>query len=375
MVDWTEECEAAFQQLKSYLGSPSLPLKPELGEALLLYLAVSDATVSLVLIREHEGKQLSVYYVSKTLLSTDIRYPLLKKVALVLKPEAFGRLMKWAIELSEFDIQYKPRVAIKGQAVAYFITEVTPQTDPMTVHVTKPIKAKTASPESAFDPIPWKLYVDGSSNSKTRKEQLKAYMEKVKELINGFQQCVVTRIPRTENTKADLLAKLASADEDNIPRSVPIEYVVKLSINEPVSSTIQTINSEPTWLNPIVQYLDNGELPENHAEARRLKIRASCYTILNGVLYKKGYYAPLLRCLNSNEADYALWEIHEGICGNHSGERSLAHKVLRQRYYWLTIQHDSRKLVQRCNKCQRFAAIPRQPPEELTPMTGPWPFA
>ena len=41
------------------------------------------------------------------------------------KTETSGRLMKWAIELSEFDIRYKPKTAIKGQVLAYFVMEFT----------------------------------------------------------------------------------------------------------------------------------------------------------------------------------------------------------------------------------------------------------
>ncbi|XP_058084614.1 uncharacterized protein LOC131232410 [Magnolia sinica] len=151
-------------------------------------------------------------------------------------------------------------------------------------------------------------------------------MKKAKELIKGFKYYIVTRIPRTENAKADLLAKLASTDEDDIPRSVPVEYVAKPSIDEPVSSIVQMIDSEPSWIDPIVRYLNKGELPEDRAEARRLKIRASRYTILNRTLYKKGYYTPLLRCLNPSKADYVLRKIYEGICENYSGGQSLAHK-------------------------------------------------
>ena len=40
-------------------------------------------------------------------------------------PKAAGRMALWAIELSEFDIQYCPRTAIKGQAIADFIAEFT----------------------------------------------------------------------------------------------------------------------------------------------------------------------------------------------------------------------------------------------------------
>lgn len=53
----------------------------------------------------------------------------------------------------------------------------------------------------------------------------------------------------------------------------------------------------------------------------------------------------------------------------------MAHKAIRARYYWPSMQKDAAHLARRCNKCQQFANIPRRPVEELTPMIGPWPFA
>jgi hypothetical protein len=75
------------------------------------------------------------------------------------------------------------------------------------------------------------------------------------------------------------------------------------------------------------------------------------------------------------EAEYVLKEIHEGICGNHLGARSLLKKVVRAKYYWSSIQMDANSFVQKCDKCQRFANLLHSPPEELTPMTAPWQFA
>ena len=68
-------------------------------------------------------------------------------------------------------------------------------------------------------------------------------------------------------------------------------------------------------------------------------------------------------------------EVHKGICGNHSGSRSLVHKLVRVGYYWPTMQKDVEAYVKTCNNYQRFNNIVRQPTEELTPMTTPWPFA
>ena len=68
-------------------------------------------------------------------------------------------------------------------------------------------------------------------------------------------------------------------------------------------------------------------------------------------------------------------EVHEGICKNHSGSRSLVHKLVRAGYYWPTMKADVEAYVKACDKCQRFNNIIRQPIEELTPMTASWPFA
>ena len=96
-----------------------------------------------------------------------------------------------------------------------------------------------------------------------------------------------------------------------------------------------------------------------------------------GITWTKINFARevFLTCLNEDQAKYMLQEVHEGVCGNHSSGRALAHKVLRQGYYWPTIQADSLAFVQKCDKCQHFPTIPCQPPEELTVVSSPWPFA
>ena len=82
-----------------------------------------------------------------------------------------------------------------------------------------------------------------------------------------------------------------------------------------------------------------------------------------------------MRCLAPDEANYVLREVHEEACGNHSGARSLVHKVVRAGYYWPTIQANAKAYVKVCDQCQRFSNVPRQPSEYLTPMMAPWPFA
>ncbi|CAL2272242.1 unnamed protein product [Prunus armeniaca] len=73
--------------------------------------------------------------------------------------------------------------------------------------------------------------------------------------------------------------------------------------------------------------------------------------------------------------DYVLQEVHSGVCDDHSGSRSLAHKVFRQGYFWPTLHQDANVLVKKCDKCQRFGSVPHIPAEPLSPIVSPWPFA
>ncbi|GKU99682.1 hypothetical protein SLEP1_g12491 [Rubroshorea leprosula] len=114
---------------------------------------------------------------------------------------------------------------------------------------------------------------------------------------------------------------------------------------------------------------------EDKQEAMRLRKKASRYTLVDGVLYKRSFSLSLLRCLNPYEAEYALWEGHESVCGSHVGARTLAYKVLRQGYYWPNMYKDATHFVQRCPKCQFFAHLTHQLVEELTNLVALWPFA
>ena len=72
------------------------------------------------------------------------------------KLETSRRLIKWAIELNEFDIIYKPRTAVKGRVLADFIMEFTPSNTP-----TQPTETTQLAPDL---PI-WRLSINGAANS------------------------------------------------------------------------------------------------------------------------------------------------------------------------------------------------------------------
>ncbi|KAK4383269.1 hypothetical protein Sango_2792400 [Sesamum angolense] len=141
--EWIEECQQAFEELKVYLAKLPLLVNPIPGDTLYLYLSSTSLAVSSVLVREEDGAQIPIYYVSKVLNEAECRYPSIEKMVMSLviiarklrpyflsypvrvrtntslkkvlgKPEASRRLVKWAIELSEYDISYLPRTTIKA---------------------------------------------------------------------------------------------------------------------------------------------------------------------------------------------------------------------------------------------------------------------
>ena len=127
---WDAHYEEAFTVLKTYLSSPPILVSPSEGELLTLYLAVSDFSTNAVLVRDKDRVQQPIYYCSQALRGAEERYPKMEKLTLALvtaarklcpyfqahtieiateypmkqvlhKPETSGRLMKWAIEVSE----------------------------------------------------------------------------------------------------------------------------------------------------------------------------------------------------------------------------------------------------------------------------------
>ncbi|CAL2256615.1 unnamed protein product [Prunus armeniaca] len=158
IIDWTPECEHAFQELKEYMGKPPLLSKPKHDEDLLLYLSVSSMAISSVLIREVGKVQHPVYYISRALQDVERSHSLRQ---ILQKPETSGRLIKWSIEQGEFGIIYCSREAIKAQAVADFLSEFT-NVQPPPLPISQPEMSMEKKIRTKL-PL-WILHVDGASN-------------------------------------------------------------------------------------------------------------------------------------------------------------------------------------------------------------------
>ena len=156
---------------------------------------------------------------------------------------------------------------------------------------------------------------------------MRKYLNRVTCFMKRFQEADFVQIPREKNVEANTLAKEASANEA-MDEFDEIQYIPSIDILE-----VQQVESRGNWMTPIVSYLKDRQLLEEKDEARKLRVRSTRYVLMDEVLYKRGFSQPYLRCLASDEANYVLREVHEGACGNHSGARSLVHKVVCAGYY------------------------------------------
>ena len=120
---------------------------------------------------------------------------------------------------------------------------------------------------------------------------------------------------------------------------------------------------------------DRGVLLPNMDEARHLKRKASYYVIHDGKLFKRGLTTTLLKCLNNQQIDYIMRELHEGICGLYTRGRSLDTKAVRVGYYWPTLKAEALDFIRRYRRCQEFADVPHTPPNNLHSLSSHWPLA
>ncbi|KAK0594553.1 hypothetical protein LWI29_019720 [Acer saccharum] len=127
------------------------------------------------------------------------------------------------------------------------------------------------------------------------------------------------------------------------------------------SETVAPVDNGRSWIEPIFNYLQADILPDDRAEARKIKAKAAKFCILYGKLYKKSFTGPYLRCVTPREAYDVLKSLHHEECGNHSGARSLSNRAITAGYYWPTMRIDSQNHVKSCDKCQRFAPISHPP--------------
>jgi len=131
--------------------------------------------------------------------------------------------------------------------------------------------------------------------------------------------------------------------------------MLEISQDEEMSMIKMTSYEQPTycyfveeesdgkpWYFNIKHYLKTREYPETTFEndKRTLRRLASSFILNGDVLYKINHDMVLLKCVDTREARLILKEIHERAFGTHMNGHSMAKKILRAGYFWLTMEND-----------------------------------
>ncbi|KAL2245958.1 UNVERIFIED_CONTAM: Gag-Pol polyprotein [Sesamum indicum] len=394
-------------------------------------------------------KAKSCYYISKMLQGAEKKYIQIEKLALSLvttarklrpyfqshpivvltnhplkqvmsKSDTSGRMIKCAVELGEFDIEFQTRSAVKAQVFADFLVELVGEQpekeERWLLHVDGSSTSKNGGagiylqgPDGAEIEISVRLNFPATNNKaeyealiqelqttwdggvrqvdvytdsqlvamqvqgtyETREWSMTQYLAKVKDMIKKFDRCTINQIPRDENARADTLSKFGSLVEGINERKITVMVKSQPVIDE---AEVHAVEMTDSWKTPFVRYLKHGELPSGAIAAKRLQFKANRFTMIGDDLYKRTPEDILLKCLDAERSQYVMKEIHEGSCGNHLGGRSLAHKILRQGYFWPTMVEDAKEFARKCESCQKYAGLLRSPTTPLEPLKVACPF-
>ncbi|RVW67594.1 Retrovirus-related Pol polyprotein from transposon 17.6 [Vitis vinifera] len=404
---WNDDCQFAFEKIKEYLLSPPVLVPPTPGRPLLLYLSVSDMALGCMLAQIDDlGKERAIYYLSKRMLEYEMKYVMIERLCLALvwatrrlrhymteysvhlisrldplrylfdRPALTGRLMRWLVLLTEFDIQYVSQKSIKGSIVADHLASL-PTSEDRPVDDDFPdeefvamtslsgwcmyfdgaanqsgygIGVLLVSPQG--DHIPRQMEVFGDSNLvlrqiqgdwKTKDVKLRPYHAYLELLVTRFDDLRYVHLPRAQNRFADALATLASSVD------IPIDVVIRPLLIESRSAPAYCcligeteVQDDLPWYHDIYQFLRSGTYPEvaTTKDRRALRHLATRFVICGDTLYRRSVDGMLLLCLDRASADRVMREVHSGVCGPHMGGHMLARKIMRTGYFWLTMETD-----------------------------------
>jgi ribonuclease HI len=345
--------------------------------------------------------------------------------------EAIGRIAKWACKLGAHDIEFQPRMAIKTQAMVDFVSEWTEHqvldnpevTEVWRMYFDGSLKLQGAGAGILFiapggEQLKYalqllfpasnnaaeyetlvhglsitasldikKLMVYGDSLvviSQINKDwdcstdSMGKYCAAVRKLEYKFEGLEFHHVERDRNTAADALSKLGSSRALAPPRI----FVQEISQPSILSNQVEECNalSQPEadpndWREPIIRYIKNEEESDDKAIAEHNARQSAHYTIIGGLLYRRGAAGVLMKCIHSATGKQLLDEIHAGQCGIHAASRTLVGKTFRSGFYSPTTKNDAAELVQKCEACQFLSKQQHLPTQQLQTIPVTWPFA
>ena len=161
-----------------------------------------------------------------------------------------------------------------------------------------------------------------------RDPRMQEYLCQIKSIQEKFEVFDLSHIPRGGNTHADSLATLATSSTQDFPRVVLVEDLyTPTSIHQDMPQ-IHQIKLGPSWMDSISLFLEKDILPEEKSEAEKVRRKAPRFWLSEDrKLYKHSFSGPYLLCVHPEALESLLEELHEGLCGSHTGGRSLSHRA------------------------------------------------
>nr|GEV43583.1 hypothetical protein [Tanacetum cinerariifolium] len=326
-IQWTQEEEAALQEMKKFVEIlPTLTALVQ-GEIVMIYLAALTESISKALFVKREEENVHIYFVSRVLQGAELNYLGLEKLILALVHAARWLRRKGDKTPKDFLI----KVAHEDNK-----KKVEEKAD------TKFMKTKLS--------CEWKHFTDGAASSDGSSAGLIL-----------IDHALRFRF-KTTNNEAEyeaLLIGLRISQEMEIT-SLAIFVDSQLLVNqikeEKEILQVETKEGESSKT-PIHEYLVSGLLLEDPKESRKIRVKAPQYKLIRGNLYRRSFYTLWLQCIASQQTDDIVKEVHEGSCGFKAEPRSMVVRIIKQCYYWPSMHRDAAKVLQDCEKCKEQSAI------------------
>ncbi|XP_021629658.1 uncharacterized protein LOC110627616 [Manihot esculenta] len=278
--EWPEDCRKAFKSLKEYLSSPHVLSSLLIGEKLLIYLAALEQAVSVMLVKEEEGTQKSIFYVNKVIKGAKVKYMNIEKLAFAL----LLALRKFKMYLEDHQGS-RTGILLKGLdgfKVGY------------TLHFDFLVSNNMVEYEALLSGI-----------------QIALKVEAIDLGINNNSQLIVNQVKMVYQAKDP--------------------QIDILTLKKPTS--IMQIDEERSWMTPYLEYLKARKLLEDKAKSRRIAAKVANYQAVRGTLYRRGKFSRWLRCVGPKEASRIVKEIHQGIYRVHEGKTTQINKIFQNGYY------------------------------------------
>ena len=214
---------------------------------------------------------------------------------------------------------------------------------------------------------------------KTKEEHLKPYQAYLEGVCQKFTKIEYTYVPRSQNQFADALATLASLVQilkNTFVRPIEIKRREAPAHKREVCMLDDEINDGKPWYYDIHNFVEDRVYSEgvDRKDRRTLRLLATQYVLCGSVLYRRSYDGVHLRCVDKEEMEKLIKEVHQGVCGPHMNGRMLAKNIVQLGFYWVTMEADCIKHVKKCHHCQIHSNLNHLPPKELYNMISPWPF-